>query len=82
MGFASFILLAIGVPLALLAVGFIILVTKVFGDGDGRAERAQTLETARRLEVALSSLETRLGALEDIILSAGDTKKRDNDYER
>ncbi len=75
MGVATFIMLAIGVPLALLAVGFIILVTKVFGDGDSRAERARTLETALRLERALNSLETRLGALEDIILSAKASRK-------
>lgn len=78
MGAAAVIVLVIGVPLALMAVGFIILVTKVFGGGDGRVEQAQTLEAARQLERTLNALETRLGALEDIILSA-DAKRKGGD---
>lgn len=75
MGAVALISLVIGVPLLLMAIGFIILVTKVFGGNDGRAERAQTLEIARHLERTLSALENRLGALEDIILST-DTKRK------
>ena len=69
MGAVAIISLVIGVPLLLMAIGFVILVTKVFGGNDGRAERAQTLEVARHLERTLSVLENRLSALEDIILS-------------
>lgn len=82
MGAAAVIILAIGVPLALMAIGLIILVTKVFGGGDGRAERAQTLEAARSLERALNAMETRLGALEDIILSADAKKKGADDHDK
>lgn len=82
MGPATVIILVIGVPLVLMAIGFIILVTKVFGGGDGRAERAQTLEAARQLERTLNSLESRLGALEDIILSADAKRKKGDDYDR
>lgn len=78
MGAAAVIVLVIGVPLALMAIGFIILVSKVFGDNDGRVDRAQTLEAARQLERTLNALEARLGALEDIILSA-DTKRKGGD---
>lgn len=82
MGPAAVIILVIGLPLVLLAIGFIILVNKVFGGGDGRAERAQTLEVARQLERTLNSLENRLGALEDIILSADAKRKGASDYDR
>ena len=71
MGAAAVLFLIIGVPLILIAIGFIVLVTKVFSGPDARAERAQTLEAARHLERTLSALETRLSALEDIILSSG-----------
>ena len=82
MGPATVIILVIGVPLVLMAIGFIILVTKVFSGNDGRAERAQTLEAARQLERTLNSLENRLGALEDIILSADAKRKMGDDYDR
>ena len=60
--------LIIGLPLTLLSLGFFIIAVKVFS-GWGRAERTQTLEAARRLELALGGLERRLAALEDIILT-------------
>ena len=63
------IFLIVGVPLIIMAIGFIVLVTKVFGNSDGRAERAQTLETARQLERTLTTLEKRLEALENIVIS-------------
>jgi len=69
MGFFAILALIIGVPLLLIAIGFVVLVTKVFGGPDARAERSQTLEAARHLERNLSALENRLSVLEDIIMS-------------
>jgi hypothetical protein len=66
-GLALALALIVGVPLTLLSLGFLVIAIKVF-NGWGRTERTQTLESARRLERTLNSLETRLGALEDIIL--------------
>lgn len=63
------IAIAIGLPLILVAIGFLILVTKSFSGQNNQANRAQTLEVARQLECALTSMESRLGALEDIILT-------------
>ena len=80
MGPAAVIMFVIGVPLILIGIGFIILVTKVFSNSDGRAERAQTLEAARHLEKTLNSMEARLSALEDILLSST-PKKGDQNYE-
>lgn len=68
MSAAAVVIIVIGLPLILMAIGFIILVTKVFGSG--RGERGQTLEAARQLERTLTALETRLGAIEDIVLSS------------
>lgn len=65
----AIVLLVIGLPLILVAVGFIILVTKAFSGQDGRVQRVQTLEAARQLEKTLSAMETRLTALEDIFLA-------------
>ena len=73
------ILLIIGIPLVLISIGFVILVNKVFGDGDSRAERAQTLEAARQLERTLTALENRIGALEDIVLSSRKTSAFDRE---
>lgn len=80
MGPASIFMLIIGLPLILIGIGFLILVTKVFGGDDGRAERAQTLEAARHLEKTLNSLESRLSALEDILL-AGSPKNGGQNHE-
>jgi hypothetical protein len=66
-GLALALALVVGLPLTFLSLGFFIIAVKIFS-GWGRAERTQTLEAARRLERALSGLEARLGALEDIIL--------------
>ena len=66
-GLALALALIIGLPLTFLSFGFLIIAVKVFS-GWGRAERTQTLEAARRLERAMNDLESRLGALEDIIL--------------
>lgn len=77
MGAAAVLITVIGVPLILIAIGFVILATKAFSGAGSRAERAQTLETARQLERTLTALESRLGALEDIILSADGKKGGD-----
>jgi hypothetical protein len=68
-GLALAAALIVGLPLTFISLGFFIVAVKVFRGGD-RAERLQTLEAARRLERALSGLESRLGALEDIILTS------------
>ena len=65
-GLALALTLIIGLPLTFLSFGFLIIAVKAFS-GWGRSERTQTLEAARRLERALNDLESRLGALEDII---------------
>ncbi len=75
MSVATIFLVVIGLPLVLIAVGFVVLVIKAFSGPDDRAQRAQTLETARQLERALGALETRLTALEDIILNSGTGRK-------
>ena len=67
-GLALAAAMIIGLPLIFLTLGFLVVAMKVFRGG-GREEKLQTLEAARRLERALSGLENRLGALEDIILS-------------
>ena len=67
-GLALALTLVVGLPLTFLSLGFFVIAVKVFS-GWGRAERTQTLEAARRLELTLNSLESRLGALEDIILA-------------
>jgi len=66
-GLAMALALIVGLPLTLLSLGFLIIAIKAFS-GWGRSERTQTLEAARRLERTLNSLESRLGALEDIII--------------
>lgn len=76
MSVATIFLVVIGLPLILIAIGFVVLVVKAFSGPDDRAQRAQTLETARGLERALSALETRLTALEDIILTANPDRKK------
>lgn len=72
MSVAVALIVIIGLPLILIGIGFVIIATKIFGGGDSQMERIQTLEAARQLERTLSTLETRLTALEDIILSSGD----------
>jgi hypothetical protein len=67
------IIIVIGLPLILIGAGFFLLTLKAFRSGDARAEKAQTLELARQLERTLGKMEARLTALEDIILSSGDT---------
>lgn len=74
MSLAAALITVIGLPLILLALGFVIIAIKVFGGGSNRLERGQTLEAARQLERSLSAMENRLTALEDILLSA-DAKK-------
>ena len=79
MSLAAALTIVIGAPLILIALSLVILAVKIFRDGDHRQERAQTVETARRLERALSGLENRLSALEDIILAANHWKGADHD---
>lgn len=74
MSLVAALAIVIGLPLILLALGFVIIAIKVFGGGSNRLERGQTLEAARQLERSLSAMESRLTALEDILLSA-DAKK-------
>lgn len=69
MSLLLFITIVIGIPLILVTAGFLVLVTRTFNVHDDRSERAQTLEVARQLERTLSAMESRLGALEDIILT-------------
>ncbi len=75
----AIVVLVIGLPLILVAAGFVILATKAFSGQDARAQRAQTLEAARQLEKTLSAMETRLTALEDIILAPEVKKGGDHD---
>lgn len=77
MSIAVALLIIIGLPLILIGVGFVIIATKIFKGGDSQAERAQTLEAARRLERTLGLLEGRLTALEDIILSGREARGGD-----
>mgnify|MGYP003623922965 CR=1 FL=1 len=64
------LIILIGLPLILLAIGFVIIAVKIFGGGSDRLERGQTLEAARQIERSLALMENRLSALEDILLSA------------
>ena len=76
MGLALTIMLIVGLPFILIGVGFFLLALKAFRSGDARTETAHTLEQARRLEQTLSGLESRLTALEDIIISSGEPSGR------
>ena len=60
--------LVFGLPLTLLGLGFLIFVIKIFRGG-GQDEKRRLAEAARDLERSLNGLETRLEALEDIILT-------------
>jgi hypothetical protein len=75
-GIALALALVVGLPLTFLSLGFFIIAVKVFS-GWGKSERTQTLEAARRLELALGGLENRLGALEDIILVGQEGKNHE-----
>lgn len=75
--FVFALIFIIGLPLVLVGVGFVIIATKIFNGGNSQLERAQTLEAARQLERTLGRLETRLTALEDIILSGRDEQGGD-----
>lgn len=77
MSAAVALIVVIGLPLILVGVGFVIMATKIFNGGNSQVERAQTLEAARQLERTLTRLETRLTALEDIILAGDETKGGD-----
>lgn len=70
MSAATLFIIIIGLPIVLIGAGFFLLTLKAFRCGDARADKAQTLELARQLERTLSVMETRLIALEDIILSS------------
>lgn len=68
------LIMIIGLPLILMAAGFLIIAIKVFGSGPERVERGQTLEAARQIERSLAAMESRLNALEDILLNRGQRK--------
>lgn len=73
------LIIIIGLPLILLAIGFVIIAVKIFGGGSDRLERGQTLEAARQIERSLALMENRLSALEDILLSADHRKGGSDD---
>jgi hypothetical protein len=60
--------LIVGVPLILLALGVFLLCLKYLWSKDQRANQAKLLETAARLDSTLTKMESRLSALEDILL--------------
>ena len=62
------LVLIFGLPLTLFGLGFLIIAVKIFRGG-GLDEKRRLAEAARGLERSLSALETRLEALEDIILT-------------
>lgn len=68
MSIGILLLIIFGVPLLIIIVLAALLFSKLFSH-DSRAERAETLEAARRLEHSLAALERRLTAIEDIILA-------------
>ncbi|MDR1051677.1 MAG: hypothetical protein LBP95_11525 [Deltaproteobacteria bacterium] len=61
-------IVVVGLPLVLVALGFFLLCLKWLLAKDQRARQAQILDAAVRLDASLSKLETRLTALEDILL--------------
>ena len=71
MHFSTLIFLIVGVPLILLALGFFLLCLKWLWSKDQRANQAKLLEAAAKLDAALSQMEVRLTALEDILLPPG-----------
>lgn len=75
MSIVAFLIIIIVLPLILIGIGFVIMATKFFSGNGAQAERAKTLETARQLERVLSAMETRLTALEDIILAGSASGK-------
>jgi len=79
MSVLAVLIIVIGLPLILIGIGFVIMATKIFNGDGGQAERAQTLEVARQLERTLSALESRLTALEDIILAGSATREGGRD---
>ncbi|MDR2366692.1 MAG: hypothetical protein LBF58_01060 [Deltaproteobacteria bacterium] len=71
MNFTTLLLLVIGIPIALVALGFVLLCLKWLWSKDQRANQAKLLEAAARLDGKLSNLEVRLTALEDILIPPG-----------
>ena len=66
-GISWALVLIIGLPLTLISLGFLVVVINM-SRGGGQDEKRRLAEAARGLERSLSGLETRLEALEDIIL--------------
>ncbi|MDR3204764.1 MAG: hypothetical protein LBV23_08475 [Deltaproteobacteria bacterium] len=77
-------LIVIGGPLTLVALGFFLLCLRFFLRRGQREEVAKTLETALSLDKKLTAVETRLGALEDILLSSSQHSNNDklNKFDR
>lgn len=73
------LIMIIGLPLILMAAGFLVIAVKIFGSGSERIERGQTLEAARQIERSLAAMESRLNALEDILLNKGQRKGTSDD---
>ncbi|MDR1486367.1 MAG: hypothetical protein LBT62_00005, partial [Deltaproteobacteria bacterium] len=68
MDFSTLLFLIIGVPLIVVALGIFLLCLRWFFSRDQRANQKKLLETAAKLDEQLINLESRLCALEDILL--------------
>ncbi|MDR2387704.1 MAG: hypothetical protein LBE80_09005 [Deltaproteobacteria bacterium] len=68
MHFTTLVFLIVCVPLILLALALFLYCLKGALSKDKRSDQARLLETAARIDANLSKMETRLSALEDILL--------------
>jgi hypothetical protein len=65
---ATLVFLVVGLPLILASLGFLALCLRWVWKRDQRADHGKLLEAARLLDGRLAILETRITALEDILL--------------
>jgi hypothetical protein len=72
------VFLVVGVPLILLALGFLALCLRWIWTRGQRADHSKLLEAARQLDGRLAKLEVRLTALEDILLGGGGQAQNPN----
>ena len=70
MDFHLLIFLIVGVPLILIALGFLALCLRWIWSRGQRADHGKLLEAALQLDQRLAKLEIRLTALEDILLGS------------